>query len=286
MEDPPATPSAAAPGAEDVHELYDNPLERLQLLAGDDAAIAAFFDEIDVRSPRERELLAEIARASPLARPERLLADHQRVLVALESLRRHGHHGWRAPHRLGPARAPVRFLVELVARYVVVSYVKRIAVELRNLFWLREMEEPVGSPGRKSLQRARLDGQALVEITKGRELGVPTFVVGGLLVPAGLSVWRLASGFSYEHWWIAVLVGVVGVLVGLGISWVVLRGAALAGRRIRLSVTGPLRELWTTVGSCGAPPRDQSRTFTLIAISLTVGVWIVLPLLVTLSLAR
>jgi hypothetical protein len=66
---------------------------------------------------------------------------------------------------------------------------------------------------------------------------------------------------------------------------VVLRGAALASRRIRLSVGEPLRDLWQTLGSCGKPPRDQSRRFAAVAITLTVSAWIVLPLLVTLSLA-
>ena len=81
------------------------------------------------------------------------------------------------------------------------------------------------------------------------------------------------------------LVGAIGVAIGLLISWFVLRGAALASRRIRLSVAQPLAELWRSVGSCGSPPRDQSRRFAIVAITLTLGVWIVLPLLVTLSLA-
>jgi hypothetical protein len=80
-------------------------------------------------------------------------------------------------------------------------------------------------------------------------------------------------------------VGVAGVAIGLLISWVVLRGAALASRRIRLSVRQPLRELWTTIGHCGSPPTDHSRRFAITAITLTLAVWIVLPLLVTLSLA-
>ena len=120
MQDPPATSSAAATPAE-LDELYDNPLERLQLLAGDDAAVAAFLDEIDVRSPREREMLAELARGTALARPDRLEADQRRVLVGLESLRRHGHHGSRAGASLGPLRTVIRYLVQLVARYLVVS---------------------------------------------------------------------------------------------------------------------------------------------------------------------
>ena len=41
---------------------FDNPIERLELLAGDDAAISSFLDRIDVTGPRDREMLAELAR--------------------------------------------------------------------------------------------------------------------------------------------------------------------------------------------------------------------------------
>jgi hypothetical protein len=268
-----------------VDEAYDNPIERLQLLHGDDDAIASFLDEIDVSSPRERELLSELARSATLARPDRFAADHTRVLVALESLRRHGYHGSAAGAGLGPARRLVRFLVELVARYVVVSYVKSVVVNMRNLYWIREMQAPDGSHELELLEPARRDAQALVDITRSREIGVPTFVIGGILIPLTLSLWRLASGFKFEDWRVAVIVGLAGVLVGLGASWVILRGAALASRRIRLSVAPPLADLWVSVGSCGRPPRDRSRQFAAVAVSLTVGVWIVIPLLVTLSLA-
>ena len=274
----------AAPSEHELEELYDNPLERLQLLGGDDAAIAAFLDEIDVRGPRDREMLRELARCSPLARPERFEEDNRRVLIALESLRRHGYHGANANPALGPLRTPVRFLVELVARYVVVSHVKNVSMNLRNLYWMRELQSEPESAELALLHKARTDAQALVDITKSREIGLPAFVIGGLLIPAGLSLWRLASGATRE-WWIALFVGAIGIAIGLGISWVVLRGAALASRRIRISVAVPLAEIWRSVGNCGSPPKDQSRTFAVVAISLTLGVWIVLPLLVTLSLA-
>ena len=45
-----------------TQEEIDNPLERLRLLSGDDDAIATFLDELEVSSPREREMLAELAR--------------------------------------------------------------------------------------------------------------------------------------------------------------------------------------------------------------------------------
>lgn len=273
------------PSAESLDEQYDNPLERLQLLGSDDEAVAAFLDEIDVRGPRDREMLAELARSTPLARPDRLEADHRRVLIALESLRRHGHHGASTDARLWFLRTPIRYVIELVARYVVVSYCKAIAIHLRNLYWMREMQSVGGSRDLELLRPARFDAQALVEITRGREIGVPTFVIGAILIPAGLSIWRLATG-TVREWWIALIVGLVSVAVGLLISWFVLRGAALASRRIRLSVRPPLVELWRTIGNCGTPPRDHSRRFAITAISLTLGVWIVLPLLVTLSLTR
>ena len=264
---------------------YDGLLDRLQLIGGDDEAIAAFLDEIDVSSTREREMLAEMARTSPLARPDRFEDDHRRVLVAIESLRRHGFHGTRAGHELGPLRYVTRFLVELVARYVVVTYVKNISTQLRNLYWFRQMQAPANSHEYELIQPARLDALALVEITRSREIGVPTFVLGGILIPVTLSVWRLASGFTFEHWWVALIVALAGIAIGLAISWVVLRGAALASRRVGLTLREPLRELWTTVGACGNPPRDHSRRFAIVAISLTIGVWIVLPLFVTISLA-
>lgn len=266
-------------------EAYDNPLERLQLLAGDDEAVAAFLDEIEVSSPREREMLAELARPAPLARPERFEADHRRMLVAVESLRRHGYHGAQAGAELGVLRVAVRFLVELVARYVVVTHVKNVSTQLRNLYWLRQMQAPSSSHEYDLIQPARLDAQALMEITKSREIGVPTFVLGGIVIPLTLSIWRLASGFRFENWWVAIAAGAVGIAIGLGISWIVLRGAALASRRIGLTLREPLRELWITIGSCGNPPKDHSQRFAIVAVSLTVGVWIVLPLLVTLSLA-
>jgi hypothetical protein len=96
--------------------------------------------------------------------------------------------------------------------------VKSIVMNLRNLYWLREMQAPSGSRELELLRPARMDAQALVVITGGREIGIPTFVLAGLLLPAVISLWRLAS-VTHAEWWIALLVCVGGVLVGLAISW-------------------------------------------------------------------
>jgi hypothetical protein len=277
----PGEPPAASSAADD----FDSPLERLELLAGEDEAIASFLDEIDVHSPREREMLGELARTTPLARPDRFFADHRRAVAAIESLRRHGFHGARPPAQLGPLRLPVRWGVELAARYIVVSHVRTVATNMRNLYWLREIEAENGSDEMRLLRPARQDAVALVEITRTRELGIPAFLIGGLLVPLVVTIYRAMTGVAIENWVNALIAGAIGAVIGLVFSWVVLRGAAMASRRIRLSVREPLQTLWESVGNCGSPPRDQSRKFAIVAISLTVGAWFVLPLLVGIAFA-
>lgn len=268
-----------------ILERVDDPIERLQLLAGDDQAIAGFLDELDVHSPRERELLTELARTGPVVEPGSFEMAHRRVVGALETLGRHGYHDSRAGASLGPLRRVVRWGVQLVARYIVVSYLRDVATEMRNLYWLREMQARRGTPEHTMLFRARHDAEALREIFKRRTIGVPSFVIGGLALPVVATVLRAADGFAFASWWVALLVGLAGALVGVALSWVTLRGTAMASRRIRLSVADPLARLWTSLGACRRPPRDQSRTFAVVAIVLTIGVWIVLPTLVGIALA-
>ncbi|MDH4364685.1 MAG: hypothetical protein OEY70_11460 [Acidimicrobiia bacterium] len=73
-----------------------------------------------------------------------------------------------------------------------------------------------------------------------------------------------------------VAIVVVGAVVA-GAAWIILRGAAVARRRIKLATDAPLRALWETIGRCGNPPRDQSRAIALIAIILTFIPWVLVP---------
>jgi hypothetical protein len=203
----------------------------------------------------------------------------------LETLRRHGFHGSQAGSGLGPLRLVVRWLVQLVARYLVVSYVKEVSTTLRNLYWMREMEAAPDSRELKLLRPARFDASYLVEIMRSREIGVPSFVIAGLLIPLGATIWRLMTGFTFDDWWIALIVGLVGVAIGVGLSWIVLRGSAMANTRIRLAVREPLQAVWDSVGHCGRPPKDGTRKFAIISIVLMVGVWVVFPAIVALALA-
>ena len=261
----------------------DNPLERLKLLSGDDAEIARFLDSIEVTSPREREMLYEISRTRPLAHVELFPQAHRNMAEALESLARHGYHGTRAGQHLGPLRIVVQWGVRLVARYLVVSHSRNLVRQIRNLYVMREIQSPIGTRERLALTRARTDAEQMVEALKTKELAVPTFLIGGALIPVVAALGR-ANGLLGSTAW-ATAFAVAGVLVALVASWFILRGAALASRRIRLATAGPAKTLCDAVGWCGNPPKDQTRTLVVVSLALTLGAWIIIPILIGIALA-
>ena len=89
------------------------------------------------------------------------------------------------------------------------------------------------------------------------------------------------SDFSRSN---QVVITIVVFLVFLLASWVILRGAATARRRIVMTTMRPMEALWETIGRCGKPPGDQSKTFALIALILTVVSFAALPIGLALSL--
>jgi hypothetical protein len=264
-------------------EEIDNPIERLKLLSGNDDEIAKYLDAIEVTSPREREMMREISRTRPLARPDRFPQAHRNMVEALESLARHGYHGTVAGQRTGPLRAVIRWSVQFVARYLVVSHIRNLSTRLRNLYVLREAQALPRSEEHRELRRARMDAERMVDALQTRELALPAFLVGGAALPVFASLGRLTGLFGSALW--ASVIGVIGMLIALAASWVILRGAALASRRIRLATRAPLRALWDTIGWCGTPPKDSTRTFVLVSVGLTLGCWIIVPILVAIGLA-
>ena len=281
-----AETSHAQPVPGRVDERFDNPLERLRLLAGDDDAIASFLDEFDVKSPREREMLAELARPGPLAHPNGFEADHRRLIEALESLRRHGFHGSRSGSSLGPLGPVVRWLVQLVARYLVVSYIKSVATQMRNLYWVRELESESDSRDLKLLRPARFDANALVEIMRSREIGVPSFVLAGLLLPLGATILAADERVPLRQ---------LGRCAARRRNHHRGRSRALLDRAARLrarerpdpALRPGGRSLSSGRTSAGAAARRATAWGhgAIVAIVLMVAVWIVLPGLVALALA-
>ena len=283
MTSDPSTTGAVPESREGAVEAIDNPIERLKLLSGNDDEIASYLDSIEVTSKREREMMYEISRTRPLARLDLFPQAHRNMVEALESLARHGYHGTQAGKSLGPLRSVVRKAVQLVARYLVVSHVRNVSEQMRNLYGLREIQALPGTEEKRQLSRARRDAERMVEALETDEIGLPTFVIGAAALPVLAAVGR-ATGLLTSTLW-GTVIGVVGMLVALGASWVILRGTALASRRIRLATMAPQEALWATIGWCGKPPKPQIRTFAIIAISLTLVAWIIVPILVGIALA-
>ena len=262
--------------AKSVFDDVDDWLDRIQLVDEGDEEIGNFLDSLDLHGPQEREMLEELARKAPVARPGDFPVAHRRAITALETLGRHGYRSAALPRWLKPPMF-FRFFVELVARYVVVSHLRNVSTQIRNLYWLRAFETPENTPERRMLNRAGLEAQGLRVVFKRREIGLPSFVIGGVLVPLLLTLFRLIQGLSLDTWWASTIVALVGALIVFLIATVVLRGAAMASRRIRLATRAPLQTLWDVIGSAGKPPRDQSKKFAVVAIVVTTLMWFVVP---------
>jgi len=124
--------------------------------------------------------------------------------------------------------------------------------------------------------RARLDVERSKPSFKKNSGGVPTFLAGGVVAS---SLTQVASGIAgaAAGSQVGIVVAVVAAVALLALAAVVLvLGAAIARRRIRLTLDRPLAALWETVGSCGHPPRDTTRSFVTVALLLIVVGWVLI----------
>ena len=242
-------------------------------------ALESLLEEVEGRDD-EHAIRAELARSRPLEDAAHFAAAHRRTVAVLETLGRHGYARPETQGRFRPLAFVVPWLVQLVVRYVVVDYLRAVAKELRNLYWLREMAADEASLERNLLRAAREDADGLMTVFKRRQLGLPSFVIGGLLLPLFATGWRLAQGVATTTWWSATAATLLAIVGALAASAIVLRGAATARHRIALCADTALDDLWQTVGSCGKGPRDDSYKFAAVAITLMVCAWIVVPAVV------
>jgi hypothetical protein len=86
----------------------------------------------------------------------------------------------------------------------------------------------------------------------------------------------LISGLNTWYW--QAVAAVLVSLVAATASWIVVRGAATARQRIRLTTDQPVRALYETIGRCGEPPRDDSIVFIIVALVLGLLAAIALPI--------
>ncbi len=248
-----------------VDELHDR-LFALRALAhtSDEEGTDAILQEFGAKGKVEQDIIKELAAIKPLWMPHRFEEAHYLVMRSLEVLDRNGARPAKLP-KLGFLQPIASWLVQLVARFIVRNHQAEVITAIKNLYIRREANSPKNSPERFMLRRARIDAERIMPTLKKNPLGVPTFLLGGAVVSwvsnaLGSAVEKAKSkaGFS-------IALGVLFIIF-VAASWAILRGAAVARHRIRLSLDKPLHALWETVGAAGNPPKDSASAFALIAI--------------------
>ncbi|HEX5197443.1 MAG TPA: hypothetical protein VFW26_09585 [Gaiellales bacterium] len=272
-----------APGQlPDDHLILDEVTQQLattfQLLSGDpDEAAERALAEIGVDTRTEAALLGEIAAAGPLAHPDRFEQSHRLVMRALEVLDRDG---WKHPvlRRLGPFSGAAAGAVQFVARTIVRGHVSNVVHALSRLYARRESQSQTDSAERRMLARARIQADRLSLGYKGGSLPLPTVLIGGAAVPVLASIARQFGAVKGQGPLLIVPLGVILAIVFAVLAWVLLQGAGLAHRRIKVTLDPSLAALYETIGHCGNPPRDDSAAIAAAAIALTALAWFVVPI--------
>jgi hypothetical protein len=272
-----------APGQlPDDHLILDEVTQQLattfQLLSGDpDEAAERALAEIGVDTRTEAALLGEIAAAGPLAHPDRFEQSHRLVMRALEVLDRDG---WKHPvlRRLGPLSGAAAGAVQFVARTIVRGHVSNVVHALSRLYARRESQSQTASAERRMLARARIQADRLTLGYKGGSLPLPTVLIGGAAVPVLASIARQFGAVKGQGPLLIVPLGVILAIVFAMLAWVLLQGAGLAHRRIKVTLDPSLAALYETIGHCGNPPRDDSAAIAAAAIALTALAWFVVPI--------
>lgn len=279
-EHPAAGTPAPGPGG-DKSLVLDDLDEKLQAFQAfrksDSAATESILDVLGAEDDVDRDIVLELSAPRPLGHPDRFPQAHALAVRALEVLDRNGARGVRVSG-LGPLNPVAAYLIQQVAHFIVRSYQSTVVDTMLALYARREANAGLDDEARPMLTRARIHMTRLAPGFKRSPLGIPTFLLGGAVLSTMVQLLVSAASSALGSIWTRMAAIVVVGLVITGAAWVILRGAAVARRRIRLTTDPPLAALWETIGRCGSPPRDQSRAIAFIAIILTFLPWVLVPL--------
>lgn len=207
------------------------------------------------------------------------------AMRSLEVLDRNGARRAKLP-RLGPLKPIGSYIVQQMTRWIVKGHQNTLVTHIRKLYERREANSIPGSPEHLMLRRARLSAARVEPGYKGKQLGLPTFLLGGAIIS---TVFSAVQGFI--RWAFndltgsVILAAVLGIVFG-ALAWAALYAAGVARRRIRLSTDQPIRALWETIGAAGNPPKDSSYDFAAYAIILLTLTWLLVPLATWLVVTR
>lgn len=224
----------------------------------------------------DSDIVLELSAPWPLGHPAQFERAHRLVVRSLEVLDRNGARGVQTALPIGPLNHVSGVLIQLVTRFIVRQHLKR---QIKHIYWLyarREANTELSNPSRNMLRRARIDTDRLIPTFNTNPLGVPTFIFGGAVLSWAFGSLQLLIATLSTWYWQLLAAACVSAITGIA-SWVVVRGAATARRRIKLTTDAPIRALYETIGRCGEPPRDDSIIFIVVALILGIIAAIALP---------
>jgi hypothetical protein len=274
--------------AKTEHLLLDELSDRLDTLklftTNDEQRAGAILEQFGAKGKVESEMLDQLGARAPLQYPDRFEEAHRTMMRALEVFDRNAA---RPPSNLhaGPLEPVASFVVQLLIRMIVRDYEKSVVSQIRQLYARRWANSPKGSPEFGMLRLARLQIERLAPDFQKSSLGVPTFLLGGAALSGVASVFQGLLTQAVHNGVLLVIVALVFAAIALGGFWCILKAAAIARRRTRITLDRPLHALWQTIGAAGHPPRDHSRQFATYAVILLVLAWIVVPVAITIAYA-
>ena len=224
----------------------------------------------------DRDIVLEISSPDPLGHPERFLAAHRLTIRALEVLDRNGARSVRMG--AGPIKPVASFIAQQVTQFIVRSHMAATTDEMLRLYTRREANAALDDPQGRMLMIARIQMERLSPGFKRNALGAIAFLAGGAAISGIANAAASGARAALSNLWTEIAATVLLGLVIAGLAWTVVRGAAVARRRIQLTLDGPINALWQTIGRCGTPPKDPSQVFALIGIMLAAIPWVAIPI--------
>jgi hypothetical protein len=266
-----------------LDELSDR-LDTLKLIRTDDDQRAdAILEQFGAKGKVESEMLDQLSERAPLQYPDRFEEAHRTAMRALEVFDRNAA---RSPSNLGagPLEPVAAYFVQMLIRLIVRDYQKTVVAQIRQLYARRWANSAKGSPEFGMLRLARLQMERLAPDFQRSASGVPTFLLGGAALSGVASLLQGVLVAASRNRFLLLTVAGVFVALALGGFWCILKAAAIARRRTRITLDQPLRALWETIGAAGHPPKDQSRQFAIYAVILLVLAWVVVPVAITFAI--
>lgn len=262
---------------DDARGVFDG-IDALQVLRADSPeAKSEMLERIAGSGRVEQDIVSELSKVRPLWLPHEFEAAHRLAMRSLEVLDRNGARSAHLPP-LGPLKPIAAFLVQLVTRWIVKGHQNELVTAIRKLYERREANSAWDTPEHHALRRARLDVARVETGMRSNPVGLPKILLGGAFLSGIISGMSRLALSVLENQAAVVAVAIIVVAVFACLAWVALYSAAIARRRIHLSIDQPMEALWSTVGAAGHPPRDQSFNFALVAIALLVLASIIVPI--------